>query len=114
MKIKQIKLNNIGPYIKENILEFDLSNNIRRMILIGGKNGAGKTTLFTAIKTCLYGCVAYGFESPNAKYFAEIEKIINTNEKLKKCGEAGVAIDLVLDDGKYDVTYSFVRNWKVS
>lgn len=114
MKIKKIKLNNIGPYIKENILEFDLSNNIRRMILIGGKNGAGKTTLFTAIKTCLYGCVAYGFESPNAKYFAEIEKIINTNEKLKKCGEAGVAIDLVLDDGKYDVTYSFVRNWKVS
>ena len=45
------------------------------MVLIGGKNGAGKTTLFNAIKICLYGCVAYGFESNNAKYFAEIRKL---------------------------------------
>ena len=54
------------------------------MVLIGGKNGAGKTTLFNAIKICLYGCVAYGYESNNARYYAEVEKLINTNEKLKK------------------------------
>ena len=64
------------------------------------QNGAGKTTLFNAIKICLYGCVAYGFESNNAKYFAEIEKIINANEKLQKIGEAEVVIDLLMDDGK--------------
>ena len=33
-----------------------------RIVTIG-KNGAGKTTLFNAIKICLYGCVAYGFEA---------------------------------------------------
>ena len=114
MKIKQIKLTNIGPYINENKFDFDLSDSIRRMILIGGKNGAGKTTLFKAIKTCLYGCVAYGFEAINSKYYAEVEKIINVNEKLKKIGEAGVTIDLVLDDGKYDTTYTFVRQWRVA
>jgi len=114
MKIKQIKLTNIGPYINENKFDFDLSDSIRRMILIGGKNGAGKTTLFKAIKTCLYGCVAYGFEAINSKYYAEVEKIINANEKLKKIGEAGVTIDLVLDDGKYDTTYTFVRQWRVA
>ena len=114
MKIKQIKLTNIGPYINENIFDFDLSDSVRRMILVGGKNGAGKTTLFKAIKTCLYGCVAYGYEAINAKYYAEVEKIINTNEKLKKTGEAGVTIDLVLDDGKYDTTYTFVRQWRVT
>lgn len=114
MKIKQIKLTNIGPYINENIFDFDLSDSVRRMILVGGKNGAGKTTLFKAIKTCLYGCVAYGYEAINAKYYAEVEKIINANEKLKKIGEAGVTIDLVLDDGKYDTTYTFVRQWRVA
>ena len=114
MKIKTIKLTNIGPYINENRFDFDLSDSIRRMILIGGKNGAGKTTLFKAIKTCLYGCVAYGFENINSKYYAEVEKIINANEKLKKIGEAGVTIDLVLDDGKYDTTYTFVRQWRVA
>lgn len=114
MKIKKIQLINIGPYINENCFDFNLSDSFRRMILIGGKNGAGKTTLFKAIKICLYGCVAYGYEAINAKYYAEVEKIINTNEKLKKVGEAGVSIDLMLDDGKYDTTYTFVRKWKIT
>jgi len=113
MKIKRIQVKNIGPYVNENTFNFDVSDITKRMVLIGGKNGSGKTTLFNAIKICLYGCVAYGFESNNAKYFAEIEKIINANEKLKKIGEAEVIIDLLLDDGKYDYTYTFIRSWKV-
>lgn len=113
MKIKRIQVKNIGPYVNKNSFDFDVSDPARRMILIGGKNGAGKTTLFNAIKICLYGCVAYGFESNNTKYFAEIEKIINANEKLKKFGEAEVIIDLLMDDGKYDHTYTFIRSWVV-
>lgn len=114
MKIKRIQVKNIGPYVNENAFDFDVSDITKRMVLIGGKNGAGKTTLFNAIKICLYGCVAYGFESNNAKYFAEIEKIINANEKLQKIGEAEVVIDLLMDDGKYDHTYTFVRSWRVA
>lgn len=114
MKIKRIQAKNIGPYVNENTFDFDVSDVSKRMVLIGGKNGAGKTTLFNAIKICLYGCIAYGFESNNSKYFAEIEKIINTNEKLKKIGEAGITIDLLMDDGKYDYTYTFVRTWKIA
>ena len=114
MKIQRIKLNNIGPYVNSNEFNFNVSDASKRMVLIGGKNGAGKTTLFKAIKLCLYGCIAYGFESINAKYYAEVEKIINSNEKLKKNGEAEAVIDLLLDDGKYNNTYTFVRKWKVS
>ena len=62
MKIKAIALKNIGPYVGENSFDFSTDDHNKNMILIGGKNGAGKTTLFNAIKTCLYGCVAYGFE----------------------------------------------------
>ncbi len=114
MKIQRIKLNNIGPYINVNEFDFNVANPNKRMVLIGGKNGAGKTTLFKAIKLCLYGCIAYGYESINAKYYAEVEKIINTNEKLKRIGYAEVAIDLILDDGKYDNIYTFVRKWKIT
>ena len=42
------------------------------------------------------------------------EKKEISNEKLKKNGEAEVVIDLLLDDGKYNNTYTFVRKWKVS
>lgn len=114
MKIKHIKINNIGPYVNDNCFEFDINNGDRRMVLIGGKNGAGKTTLFNAIKICMYGCIAYGLEANNAKYFAEVEKIINSNEKLKKVAEASVIMDILFDDGKYDYIYTFNRSWRIS
>lgn len=114
MKIKNIKINNIGPYVNENCFEFDINNNVKRMVLIGGKNGAGKTTLFNAIKICMYGCTAYGLETNNAKYFSEVEKIINSNVKLKKVAEASVVMKILFDDGKYDYVYTFNRSWKIS
>lgn len=114
MKIQRINLNNIGSYVNDNEFAFNTADISKRMVLIGGKNGAGKTTLFKAIKLCLYGCIAYGFESNNAKYYAEVERIINANEKLKRVGKAAVTIDLLLDDGKYDCTYTFMRKWKVT
>ena len=43
-----------------------------------------------------------------------VEKIINSNEKLKKVGEAEVIIELLLDDGKYNYVYTFERKWKIS
>lgn len=113
MKIKTIEIKNIGPYIGENKISFDISDRSKRMVLIGGKNGAGKTTLFNAIKIGLYGCVAYGYEANNAKYYGEIEKIINANEKLQN-GEAKVSIELLLDDGKDNHTYKFNRSWKIT
>ena len=113
MKIKKIQLKNIGPYVDYNEFDFSIADSTKRMVLIGGKNGAGKTTLFNAIKICLYGCIAFGFETNNARYYNEVEKIINTNEKLKKVGESEVVIDLLLDDGKDDHVYTFDRLWKV-
>ena len=93
MKIKKIQLKNVGPYVDYNGFDFNIADSVKRMVLVGGKNGAGKTTLFNAIKICLYGCVAFGYEANNAKYYEEVEKIINTNEKLKKIGESEVKID---------------------
>lgn len=114
MKIERIKVYNIGPYVDINSFDFNVNDKTKRMVLIGGKNGSGKTTLFNAIKICLYGCVAFGFGSNNATYFDEVRRIINTNEKLKKVGQASVEIKLLFDDGKYNNEYTFNRSWKVS
>lgn len=114
MRIKRIHLNNIGPYIGSNEFSFDVADLKRNMVIIGGKNGAGKTTLFKAVKLCLYGCTAFGFESKNTKYFDEVSRIINSNEKLKKAGSARIIIDALFDDGKYNNIYTFNREWKVA
>lgn len=114
MKIESVQIKNIGPYIGDNTFSFDVTDSLRKMILIGGKNGAGKTTLFNAIKICLYGCVAYGFEANNSHYYEEVSKIINTSEKLKKSGDAAVIIRMLFDDGKYNNIYTFDRSWKLS
>ncbi len=113
MKIQRIKLKNIGPYLDENEFIFTTTDADKRMVLIGGKNGAGKTTLFNAIKLCLYGCVAFGYETINSKYLIEVDKLINSTVKLQKNGEAEVDLDLLLDDGKYNDIYTFIRKWKV-
>lgn len=113
MKIQQIRLKNIGPYISENEFNFTTEDINKRMVLIGGKNGAGKTTLFKAIKICLYGCMAFGYETNNSKYLIEIEQIINSSVKLEKNCEAGIIIKLLLDDGKYNDIYTFSRKWKL-
>lgn len=84
MKIKRIQLKNIGPYVDSNGFNFDIADNIKRMVLIGGKNGAGKTTLFNAIKICLYGCVAFGLGTNNARYYEEVEKLLTQMKNLRR------------------------------
>lgn len=114
MKIKRIVINNIGPYVGANIFLFDVTSNKRRIVLIGGKNGTGKTTLFSAIKTCIYGCMAYGFESTSTRYYAEIAKLVNEQERHKKVGYAQLVMELLLDDGKDNHLYTFDRSWRIT
>ena len=114
MKITNITIENLGPYVGDNSFRFDISDSSRNVILIGGKNGAGKTTLFNSIKIGLYGCRAYGFESENAKYLDTIASLINSNAKLERSGVARIVISILMEDGKDDFSYRFERSWKLS
>lgn len=114
MKITNISIENLGPYVGQNRLTFDVSDPSQNVILIGGKNGAGKTTLFNSIKIGLYGCRAYGFESENAKYLEIISNLINSKAKLERTGVARIIISVLMEDGKDDYTYQFERSWKLS
>ena len=114
MKITNISIENLGPYVGANLLHFDIEDPTRNVILIGGKNGAGKTTLFNSIKIGLYGCRAYGFESENAKYLEIISNLINSTAKLERTGAARIIISILMEDGKDDFRYRFERSWKLS
>lgn len=114
MKITNISIENLGPYVGENVLNFDISDSSRNVFLIGGKNGAGKTTLFNSIKIGLYGCRAYGYESENPKYLETISNLINSRAKLERTGVARIIISVLMEDGKDDFRYRFERTWKLS
>lgn len=113
MKIKKIVLCNVGPYSGENIFDIDCDNKEKNIVLIGGKNGAGKTTFFSSLRACLYGYKAYGYENNNQRYFDEIYKLINDNEKGKKDGYAKVELTLLFDDGMYNNEYIIKREWNL-
>ena len=113
MKITNIIVENLGPYVGKNTFEFSVSDPSKNVVLIGGKNGAGKTTLFNSIRVGLYGCRAYGFESDNSKYIEIIFQLVNASAKLNKVGRAGVSISILMDDGKDDYLYTFERTWRL-
>ena len=55
MKIKRLKVYNVGPYYQESSFYFDETSTGKPLILIRGHNGAGKTHIFESIKYCLFG-----------------------------------------------------------
>lgn len=114
MKIKKITLCNVGPYSGENIFDINCDSKEKNIILIGGKNGAGKTTFFSSLRACLYGYKAYGYENNNQRYFDEIYKLINDNEKGKNNGYAKVELTLLFDDGMYNNEYIIRREWNLN
>ena len=77
MKISQIVLYNVGPYIDRNEFNISVRDKNKNIVLIGGKNGAGKTTFFKSIKTCLYGSKVWGFDAAGKEYFNIIDSLIN-------------------------------------
>ena len=111
MIINKIILNNLGPFVGENIITIKYSNK-KPIKLIGGKNGAGKTTFFNSLKIGMYGCKAFGYEVNNANYFNKIAKLINDKISIKENNEASVAISITVDDGEHFGNYCIKRIWK--
>ena len=113
MKIKQITLYNIGPYLNTNTFDFTIEKE-KNIVLIGGKNGAGKTTFFKAIKTCLYGCKVWGYDAPGKEYYSIINSLVNFNSLYDNTAKAYIELELLFDDGKQMNSYILHRDPQVS
>lgn len=112
MKISQIVLYNVGPYIDRNEFNISVRDKNKNIVLIGGKNGAGKTTFFKSIKTCLYGSKVWGFDAAGKEYFNIIDSLINIRNQYNDTVKAYVEIELRFEDGKKLDTYRLHREWK--
>lgn len=113
MKIQQITLNNIGPYIGENTFSFDTGDTSKNIILIGGRNGAGKTTLFDAMKICLYGYKLYGYRQNSQSYTTKIKRLMNDSTKRTQTPTAGVSLSIFIDNGYTYNVFMISRRWSL-
>lgn len=109
MKIKELYLINIGPYVGDNLFDFNTAEN-KNIIMIGGKNGAGKTTLLKAIKIGLFGCFAYGYKTENSTYFKEVEGLLSNNASSNEYS-IKICLEYVEKLSKDD--YQITRRWKL-
>ncbi|HEU5380922.1 MAG TPA: DNA sulfur modification protein DndD [Ktedonobacteraceae bacterium] len=96
--------------------EFDLrpretEEELKPIILLGGKNGSGKTTILEAIRLCLYGRDALGFRVSTADYHAYILRRIH-HTRRRAADEAMVAIEFEYMDNQDRGTYCIERSWK--
>lgn len=110
MKIKKLVLNNIGPYVNENVFNFNVEGD-NNIVLIGGKNGGGKTTFFNALKIAMYGARAFGYEGASSKYVAKLREIINTDVTYLNKKKTGIVLELFFEDDIYKPTYTIERKW---
>ena len=113
MIINNLELNNFGSYEGINNFDFNTDEN-KNIILIGGKNGAGKTTLFTAIRLCIYGYKAFGYQNINAYYNKNIIKLINNAAKLLEPIDSYVKIDISINNGQDLDNYIIQRGWTLT
>lgn len=111
MRIQQIILKNIGPYVGENSISFHTENASKNIILVGGRNGAGKTTLFDAMKICLYGYKLFGYRKNSQSYTLRIKRLMNDGAKRDPVPTAGVSLSIYIDDGFTNSVFTISRNW---
>lgn len=111
MKLTKIELNNFGSYYGRCEMNIDISDDQKKIVLIGGKNGSGKTTLFTAIELCLYGHYSFGYKNAGKLYTKNVMSYINDRAKLDEDNSACITLSFV-DSSNGDLdSYSITRSW---
>src|SRR5690625_2505285 len=112
MKLVNLTLINIGPYVGVNTFELNSDKEINTS-LIGGRNGTGKTTFLESIRLGLYGPLALGFKTTSATYLKEIDSLLNNDEKEKHLPEFQISIDVMLTENWQEKQYSIKRSWNI-
>jgi DNA sulfur modification protein DndD len=109
MQLKQITLNNFGPFRGKHKISLQTDSERYPIVLVGGENGSGKTTFLEAVQLTLFGKMASGPRQKNISYENYLEKTINRNAPPKE----GACAEIVLtqtEDGQVK-DYQIRRQW---
>ncbi|MEM9955631.1 MAG: DNA sulfur modification protein DndD [Chloroflexota bacterium] len=117
MIITRLTIDNFGVY--SGLYEFDLrprkiEDELRPIVLVGGKNGSGKTTVLEAIRLCLYGKLALGTRVRETDYKTYIKQRFHRNfynQLPVQSMQIGIVFEHV-HAGEKSV-YDAVRSWRL-
>lgn len=113
MIFRQLVLQNFGPYLGRQTIDFDTETdnegNPRPIILLGGMNGGGKTTLMDAIRLAFYGQRAQCSTRGNLSYSDFLTQCVNRNARATDESAIELAFDRVHDSQL--VTFRICRRW---
>lgn len=114
MIIRQLTLNDYGPYGGEHTFELDTSPG-KPVILVGGRNGGGKTTWFESIPLCLYG--HQSGRSGRKSYEERLRRLIHRsgNGRMEISERrTSIRVKFQISSGGKLAEYMVRRSWRAS
>ncbi|EGQ7686067.1 TPA: DNA sulfur modification protein DndD [Vibrio parahaemolyticus] len=111
MIFEQVKLYNFGIYQGEHIVDLNVTDHTKPIILFGGLNGGGKTTFLDSLQLALYGKNAKCSNRGKLSYSDYLKQAINRYSEDKS---AFVALTFRHTQRTEANRYEVIRSWEVS
>lgn len=111
MIFEQVKLYNFGIYQGEHIIDLNVTDHKKPIILFGGLNGGGKTTFLDSLQLALYGKNARCSNRGKLSYTDYLKQAINrySEEKL-----ASIALSFRHTQRTKTKRYEVIRSWEAN
>jgi DNA sulfur modification protein DndD len=84
---------------------------IKPIIIFGGKNGTGKTTLLEAFKICLFGNSFKGRKIPNGDYIKHVRSRLHRASDGSKAASASITMEFDYARAGFVDSYIVKRSW---
>ncbi|MGL5110416.1 MAG: DNA sulfur modification protein DndD [Vibrio ordalii] len=109
MIFEQVKLYNFGIYQGEHIVDLNITDHTKPIILFGGLNGGGKTTFLDSLQLALYGKNAKCSNRGKLSYSDYLKQAINRYSNDKS---ASVALTFHHTQRTETKRYQVIRSWE--
>jgi DNA sulfur modification protein DndD len=116
MKIKTLKLHNIGPYYSANersVHEINFDTKYSNLIVIGGKNGGGKTTILNSLKLAMLGEYIRGYNTKGKSYYDIVKTRLNNRALSEKNAKYFMEIEFSIIENYNEYNYLINREFLV-
>ncbi|WP_086775563.1 DNA sulfur modification protein DndD [Vibrio coralliirubri] len=111
MIFEQVTLNNFGIYQGEHIVDLNVTDHTKPVVLFGGLNGGGKTTFLDSLQLALYGKNAKCSNRGKLSYSDYLKQAVNRYSENKS---ASVALSFRHTQRTQTKRYEVIRSWEAT
>jgi len=108
---EQVTLNNFGIYQGEHIVDLNVTDHTKPVVLFGGLNGGGKTTFLDSLQLALYGKNAKCSNRGKLSYSDYLKQAVNRYSENKS---ASVALSFRHTQRTQTKRYEVIRSWEAT